>query len=205
LLRTLYLWGAHLSRSENWLNRENELLLRALSETAVTLSTSSHPHYTVHTIQSEVLLAYYFFRTGRSIEARRHATAAASIVLSCGFHKLRSNSSSRPTDLVLATSDPFFISQSEDPIQEGEKLNALWTVVTLCKNLASTFEHPASVCGIFEASGVVIDAPWPLDMESYKEVSPFPSFPSTALELTLLPVVFFIGFIAAAFEWQHGT
>lgn len=122
-------------------------------------------------MQAEVLIAYYFFRTGRCLEAKYHASGAATIALACGLHTLRSSNQTSPSPISVAPNQISSLPQPRDTVEEGERINGFWTVFMLCKNLAVAVEAPENVCGIFEAPGVPIDTPWPLDMESYKEVS----------------------------------
>lgn len=178
LLRTIFLWGAHLSPSSHPPAREHEYMLRALAETATSLS-SEHPQKVLQTIQAEVLLAYYFFRIGHCLEARRHATSAASLTLGAGLHRLRASGSAENVPIAFMSTGPIYLPEARDPIEQGERINGFWTVVMLCKILNIVFvEAVGSVCGIFESPGLNIDTPWPLDMESYNDVSFF--FPRLA-------------------------
>ncbi|KAG7087565.1 hypothetical protein E1B28_013520 [Marasmius oreades] len=176
LLRTVYLLGVHLSTAlqpgEAHSGQEHPMLLLALRETATDLTTT-HPQRFIHTIQAETLLSYYFFRTGNIIEAKRHASSAASVVLACGFHRVHSSSSSTwgssssPVAVGPTGSTP--LPESKDAVEEGERINAFWTVFTLYRNLAAAVNSASDVCGVFDAPGMQVDTPFPLDMESYKE------------------------------------
>ncbi|KAJ4485304.1 hypothetical protein J3R30DRAFT_3438670 [Lentinula aciculospora] len=171
LLNTVYLWGIHLSPHAQHKDLEHTLLMRALRDTASDLSISNpHPHRLMHTIQAETLLGYFFFRNGNILEAKRHTSSAASLVLGCGLNTLRS---SRPQDQdSISASVPagwITLPPSQDAIEEGERINAFWAVFTLYRNLAVAVDPPRSVCGVFDAPGCQIDTPWPLDMETYKK------------------------------------
>ncbi|KAF9264592.1 hypothetical protein L218DRAFT_998554 [Marasmius fiardii PR-910] len=176
LLRTVYLLGTHLSTAlqstEAQPGREHSMLILALRETATDLTTT-HPKRLIHTIQAETLLSYYFFRTGNIIEAKRHASSAASLVLACGFHRVHSTSSSTwgssSSTVAVGPSGSTPLPESRDSVEEGEKINGFWTVFTLYRNLAAAVNSSSDVCGVFDAPGLQVDAPWPLDMESYKE------------------------------------
>ncbi|KAJ3839353.1 hypothetical protein F5878DRAFT_616803 [Lentinula raphanica] len=174
LLSTVYLWGIHLSPQTQHKDLEHTLLVRALRDTASDLSTSNpHPHRFMHTIQAETLLAYYFFRNGRILEAKRHSSSAASLVLGCGLNTLRSSQQQgqwASNSISASVPDGWIrLPPSQDAIEEGERINAFWTVFTLYRDLAVAVDPPRSVCGVFDAPGCRIDTPWPLDMDIYKK------------------------------------
>ncbi|KAH7878786.1 uncharacterized protein C8R40DRAFT_1166772 [Lentinula edodes] len=164
LLSTVYLWGIHLSPQTQREDLEHTLLMRALRDTASDLSTSNpHPNRFMHTIQAEALLGYYFFRNGNILEAKRHASSAASLALGCGLNTLRSSHKEQQS------SSNIYLLPPQDAIEEGERINAFWAVFTLYRDIAVTVDPPRSVCGIFDAPGCQIDTPWPLDMDMYKK------------------------------------
>ncbi|KAJ3872732.1 hypothetical protein F5051DRAFT_479614, partial [Lentinula edodes] len=179
LLSTVYLWGIHLSPQAQRKDLEHILLMRALRDTASDLSTANpHPHRFMHTIQAETLLGYYFFRNGNILEAKRHASSAASLALGCGLNTLRSSNEQQQWSSNINLPPP------QDPIEEGERINGFWTVFTLYRDVAVTVDPPRSVCGIFDAPGCQIDTPWPLDMDMYRKVCFNPtSFPSTSMTI----------------------
>ena len=155
--------------------REDALLLMALRETAVGLS-AVHPQRYLHTIQADTLLSYYFFHSGQLVEAKRHASSAASLVLACGFHNLGSSnweSQSRSSAIGFGPSGTTPMQRSRNSVEEGERIGAFWTVFTLYRNIASAVNPASEICGVFDTPGLQIDTPWPLDMDSYKEVCTF--------------------------------
>ncbi|KAJ4486679.1 hypothetical protein C8J55DRAFT_535018 [Lentinula edodes] len=176
LLSTVYLWGIHLSPQTQHKDLEHTLLMRALRDTASDLSTSDpHPHRFMHTIQAETLLGYYFFRNGNILEAKRHTSSAASLALGCRLNILRSSQQQQWSSNPILASAPVVLGGSislpppQDPIEEGERINAFWAVFTLYRDFAVAVDPPRSVCGVFDAPGCQIDTPWPLDMDMYKK------------------------------------
>ncbi|KAJ3874544.1 hypothetical protein F5051DRAFT_505818 [Lentinula edodes] len=164
LLNTVYLWGIHLSSPTQRRYLEHTLLMRALRDTASDLSTSNpHPHRFMHTIQAETLLGYYFFRNGEVLQAKRHASSAASLALGCGLNTLRSSREQQQSSLNISLLPP------QDAIEEGERINAFWAVFTLCRDISLAVDPLRSVCGVFDAPGCRIDTPWPLDMDMYRK------------------------------------
>jgi hypothetical protein len=144
-------------------------MTRALQHTATDL-LGSHPNSILHTLQAEVLLAYYFFRTGRFVEAKCHTAAAVSLAIGSGFHRIRSSSLYAASAIGLSSDTPISLHPPKDSIEEGERINGFWTVFMLHKYITVALEPPSSVCGALEAPGTLLDTPWPLDISSYSEV-----------------------------------
>ncbi|KAK0431985.1 hypothetical protein EV421DRAFT_1893239 [Armillaria borealis] len=159
VLSAVYLWGCHLSSQRDqkpneqpvWAH-QHQYLARALKHTSAGLTTT-HPDRFLHTIQAEVLLAYYFLRIGNFLEARRHTGDAVSLAVGCGLHRLRSEAAWRPPAISVA-------SLIRNGAPEGERIDAFWNVLILSKTLAVALDSP----------GFQIDTPWPLDQKSYQAV-----------------------------------
>ncbi|KAJ7252370.1 hypothetical protein B0H12DRAFT_1117985 [Mycena haematopus] len=164
LLNALYMWGAHLSSDRQ---RELHFKHKVLQSVAAELTPQSF----LHTIQTEVLLSHYFFRTGHFLEARAHTATAAALALGGGLHQIRSlNHPDIPVMEITEENDQeIHLRPSADEIEEGERINGFWAVFMLQKNLAVALEPPSRVCGVFEAGGMQIDTPWPLEMSDYKQ------------------------------------
>ncbi|KAJ7359757.1 hypothetical protein DFH08DRAFT_416546, partial [Mycena albidolilacea] len=156
LLSAIYLWGAHLSRSETMIS-EASLLSDALRNISGSLSNGRCPNAIMQTLQAEVLLAQYFFCNARILEGKYHASAAVSIALCSGFHKIRSADARN-----LANSN---LTPAENPMEEGERINSFWAVLTLNNTWLAADGSPRDI------SYAVVDTPWPLDMHSYSQAS----------------------------------
>ncbi|KAJ7918524.1 hypothetical protein B0H13DRAFT_2269065 [Mycena leptocephala] len=155
LLDTVYLWGAHLSRSDKLSVHETSFLSDALRSTAASLANARCTKAILQTIQAEILLAQYFFRNARILEGKYHGSAAVSITLSSGLHKIRSadvRDSVRTTAGLSPTAN------------EGERINAFWAALTLNNCWFTADGSPRDV------SYSVVDTPWPLGIEAYSEV-----------------------------------
>ncbi|KAJ3908020.1 Zn(2)-Cys(6) binuclear cluster domain-containing protein [Lentinula edodes] len=163
LLNTTYVWGNHLSSSQNSLEQEATLVSRALQSSAHSLS-ESHPQKVTQFIQAEVLLGNYFYLAGKTVEGKYHVTAAASLVLSAGLHKLRSSDVGHFGYLAQPLDT---LAPPRDPIEEGELINAFWTVLTLDSFWNTVHGTPSSIP--YTSPSVRIDTPWPLIMEEYAE------------------------------------
>ncbi|KAJ7665881.1 Zn(2)-Cys(6) binuclear cluster domain-containing protein [Mycena polygramma] len=171
LLDTIYLWGAHLSRSSA---HESSFLTDALRSTAASLSNAHSTNAVIHTIQAEVLLAQYFFRNARVLEGKYHASAAVSITLSSGLHKIRS------ADANSSRSTVDSLSPAATALEEGERINAFWAVVTLNNCWFTADGSPRDV------SYALVDIPWPLNIEAYSEDSWLLPFQSSATIVNFL-------------------
>ncbi|KAF8169862.1 hypothetical protein K438DRAFT_1941215 [Mycena galopus ATCC 62051] len=168
LLGVIYLWGAHLSRSDTV--PKASLLSDALRSSARSLSNNNCPDAILQTMQAEMLLAQYFFHNARMLEGKYHASAAMSIALSSGFHKIRSADA---VDLMLTTAD--------SDVREGDRINAFWTVLTLNNTWLTADGSPPNVLY------AVVDTPWPLDIHADSQVLPLHSSATIENFLSNLP------------------
>jgi hypothetical protein len=169
LLTTAYLWGVHLLRPNPPSQvDENALLIRALHHVA-TDTLGTHPKRILHTIQAEVLLTTYFFRTGRLLEAKARLSSAVSLVLSTQMQRIRSQYPLfTPTSIV--NDRPVFLQAPQHTVEEGELINGFWTVYSLHKMLSIALDPPGSVFGALEAPGFQVDTPWPFESHEYRNV-----------------------------------
>lgn len=171
LLSVVHLLGVHFSQPETLHGQESALLTRALQHVATDL-IGTHPNRVIHTLQAEILLSYYFFRTGLLLEAKHRAAAAVSLALGSGLHKIRSANIMIPSTIGIGPHDQAFgLSQTNDPLQEAERINGFWAVLMLHKFITVALEPPANVCGALEAPGMQIDTPWPVDIDNFEEAS----------------------------------
>ncbi|KAJ6514347.1 Zn(2)-Cys(6) binuclear cluster domain-containing protein [Mycena vitilis] len=162
LLDVVNLWAIHLSGSNEFLMYEATYLWRALSTTVDALS-GAHGHNTIlHTIQAEVLLAHYFLRNTRFLEAKYHVSAAVSLVLSAGLHRLRS------ADLhtIGGPLGPAFhaLPAPRNATEENERICAFWTVLTLNNCWTTADGSPSNIS--YTVPDARIDTPWPLDINA---------------------------------------
>ncbi|KAK7036191.1 Zn(2)-C6 fungal-type domain-containing protein [Favolaschia claudopus] len=166
LLNVLYLFGVHLSEDPDITVYEPAFLAHALRSTASSL-TGSHPRTILHSIQAEVLLAYYFIRNARFLEGKYHISAAVSIVLSAGLHRIRSPHASNPSAFGqggLGTLPP-----PRDAREEGERIAAFWAVLSI-NNCWAHRDGTLSNISYHEGSTMLtIDTPWPLENSDYVE------------------------------------
>ncbi|KAE9398714.1 hypothetical protein BT96DRAFT_994640 [Gymnopus androsaceus JB14] len=155
LLNTSYLWGTHLSSSKNPPGQEGILVSRALQSSAHALEL--------------------FLFSGRILEGKYHTTAAASLVLSSGAHKIRS--SFPDASGYLATFNVNTFSEPSDAIDEGERINAFWAVLTLDTFWNTVHGVPSSIP--YTTPMARVDTPWPRIMEEYTQASFDPRFRSS--------------------------
>ncbi|CAK5266615.1 unnamed protein product [Mycena citricolor] len=164
LLQTVYMWGAHLSGQ-----RDERFRYKALQ--AVATDILSNPLLQV--LQAEVLLGYYFFRTGHFLEARAHSATAAALAIGAGLHEIRSVQ--QPALPMLTINEQFvesgvLLPPPADVVEEGERINGFWAVFMLQKYLAVALDPPSRVCSVFEvAGGAIVDTPWPRGMDEYRQ------------------------------------
>lgn len=159
-----------MSRSNTLLHEEHNFLIRALQHTA-TDPIRDHPNTILHTLQAEILLSYYLLRIGRFLEAKTHAGAAVNLALGSGLHRIRSSNMYPPSTIGLSSDTPTSLRPPSSTIEEGERINGFWAMLSLHKFISVALEIPSNVCGALEAPGLQIDTPWPLDNPSYTQVS----------------------------------
>ncbi|KAJ7899064.1 hypothetical protein B0H13DRAFT_800211 [Mycena leptocephala] len=151
LLNSILLFGIHLSGFPAMQAREAVFLERAVRSVAPV-----RPHQVTQNIQAEVLLAQYFLREGRFLEAMHRINTAASLAIGCGLHRLSGPHSERETYALPST---------RDAVEQGERVNAFWTIMALHKIFSIIMRWPSSVSDILDEQ---IDLPWPLEMEVYE-------------------------------------
>ncbi|KAJ7921503.1 hypothetical protein B0H13DRAFT_2416065 [Mycena leptocephala] len=130
LLNAIYMWGAHLSSDGQ---RELYFKHKALSFAASELTPKSF----LHTIQAEVLLSHFFFRTGHFLEARAHTAPQLHWLSEAACTKFENDQG-------------IHLRAPADAIEEGERINGFWAVFVLQKNLSVALEPAVGVCGVFE-------------------------------------------------------
>ncbi|KAF7323429.1 hypothetical protein HMN09_00123800 [Mycena chlorophos] len=157
VLFAVYLWGLHLSRNPRLAVREPSILAHTLELTANSLR-GDHPNKIMHTLQAHILLAYYFFSSGRFLEGKYHAMAAVSLYLSSGLHLIRSK---RYPDAAAAA-----LPAPRDAIEENERIHACWATLVLDKLWAVALDSDAHQN--VDGSLYELDTPWPLEIEDYE-------------------------------------
>ncbi|KAI3612458.1 hypothetical protein WG66_010051 [Moniliophthora roreri] len=158
LLSAVYLVAHYLATRQTQDQRHQQLLSQALQEAASTL-TSTHPNRVMHGIQAEVLLSTYLFDNGRILEGKYHLSTAVSLAIGAGLHQIRSQQNRSPS-----------LPPPVDPIEEGERINAFWTVYMLSNMWGVAVGSTSST--IFDTNpSSEIDTPWPLDMSEYERAS----------------------------------
>ncbi|KAJ7688885.1 hypothetical protein B0H17DRAFT_1202747 [Mycena rosella] len=164
LLNVMYLFGVHLSEDERITVYEPAFLAHALRSTASSLS-GSHPRTVLHSLQASVLLAYYFIRNARFLEGKYHTSAAVSIAVSAGLHRIRGAQGGALMPTAEALPPP------ADALEEGERINAFWSVLTL-NNCWAGMDAAGSPSNVgYGPAGLKIDTPWPLETRHYVEAS----------------------------------
>jgi len=113
LLHTVHLFGIHFLQPESMHAQEAPLLTRAVQYVATDL-LGSHPDKIIHTLQAEVLLAYYFLRTGMLLEAKHRTGSAVSLALGAGLHKIRSSNITTPSTIRIVPRPAISITSTKE-------------------------------------------------------------------------------------------
>lgn len=162
LLNAVYLWGVRFSGNASMVAHEPVYLQRAVQAVSSAL-VRAPPYNIVYSIQAEVLLSHYFFAANRSLEGRYHSNAAVALSLSCRLNKLRSNNNTPNPPGVLNVD----LAPPADALEEGERINAFWSVFILDKSWSVRAGSPSHFNG---SPGAQVDTPWPLQIEDYAQV-----------------------------------
>lgn len=158
LMSAVLLWGSRLSSSSTLRNREAyfaDRATQAAASTTMPTQAGTPGQDVLCTIQAEVLLANYFFATGRLLEGRYHCLAAVALTTGSRFHQL----------------DPGNLRR--DPVAAGERIRAFWTVVNIDNAWAAAMNTPPSIAQ-FGRAAVHVTTPWPLAPEAYEQVGVTP-------------------------------
>ncbi|KAF7293823.1 Zn(2)-Cys(6) binuclear cluster domain-containing protein [Mycena chlorophos] len=120
------------------------------------------PRVLLHAIQAEVLLALYYLTLGHPVEGTYHSSAAVSLALSAGLHRLGSSplasgSGAMPFDLTI---DPD--ATAPQPTYD-ERVAGFWTVLALA-NYWSVVHSPGPAAGATALAGADVDTPWPREI-----------------------------------------
>ncbi|KAI0792128.1 hypothetical protein C8Q75DRAFT_805167 [Abortiporus biennis] len=173
LVTSVCLWGCRLSNNPAFHAKEEEYFCEVIHKLSSSLfiEQRDRTHEVLYIIQAEVLLANYLFFNRRFLEGRYHCSAAISLALTCRLNFIRSGSTTpirTGTSLTLTTvlGNIAGLPIPIDQIQEGERINAFWTVYILDKCWSVALGSPSSINedGVYATQ---IDTPWPLSMEGY--------------------------------------
>lgn len=169
LVNVVYLWGVHLSPLTTGIYDETDFLQSTLHHLSVDLS-SSHPNKVIHTMQTEVLLSYYYLKQGKLLEGSYHANAATALSLSAGLNQRYRASPSQGSSTALLP--------PVDVEEENERINAFWAAVTLNNYWVAIQESQSMRCDPLDTR---INVPWPSDSPHHISVSSFQPLPVAKL------------------------
>lgn len=164
LLFAVYLWGIRLSGNTEVLSHEPAFHARAVQEAAANLS-SGHPQRVIHGIQADILLANYYIAQERFFEAGHYVTSAMTTALSANMHKIRSRHAQ-----ATAGEDAGVLPTPRDPVEEGERILAMWNVFVLDKMAAVATGQTPNFATVNDRPDRRVDVPWPMDMSDYEQV-----------------------------------
>ncbi|KAI0343315.1 hypothetical protein BDW22DRAFT_1267164 [Trametopsis cervina] len=169
LRSVIYLWGINLSANPQYVQHEPRFLGRALRSVHMALSSAQQQQSSpLYVLQAEILLAYYFFHNNRLLEGKFHASAAVSLAYMCNLHKILSGGGG-PPPLAFSPAGQAYLPPPIDWVDEGERIHAWWTVFLLDKTWATALAIP-SMINENQEPGTVIDTPWPLTTDMYRQL-----------------------------------
>ncbi|TDL21615.1 hypothetical protein BD410DRAFT_789367 [Rickenella mellea] len=160
LLNSVYLWGSRLSFS-NSASQDESQYLEASRLALVEALSHRNPRIRIETIQTEVLLAQYYFYCGRSLEGQYHANAAISLAYSSGLHHFRPPQPVLPRRSLTGPSDGFSLPQPTDAIEEGERINLFWAAYNI--NSGWSVAIGSEFLREGQLARKSVDIPWPFE------------------------------------------
>ncbi|EIW79508.1 hypothetical protein CONPUDRAFT_125823 [Coniophora puteana RWD-64-598 SS2] len=162
LLNVITLWHIQVTQAAELAGMESLLLPRVLQQLPDTIANAL-PEELLFVLQTELILAHYFLRIGRYLEARYHANAATSLALSMRLH--RQGSIDPPNMFTYVGSlQNCELPEANDAIEEGERITAWWNVFTLDQTLSVVLSVPPTI----PCTRLSVTTPWPLDMTTYE-------------------------------------
>ncbi|KAJ3863119.1 hypothetical protein EV359DRAFT_43771, partial [Lentinula novae-zelandiae] len=165
ILSACQLLGAYLSPVNELSALQSAFLSQALydASTGISRDPIHLARSIVHCVQAEVFLSQYFFVNGRTLEGKYRISNAMSMVLGAGFHKIRSSDAYA----FQGRAGMHSVLPPRDPVEEGERINALWQVVIMNACWTAADGSPSNIA--YDVPESRIDAPWPLDSGSYSQ------------------------------------
>ena len=175
LVSAVCLWGSHLAHTPGLRAYEARFLAKAVREVSALFLApgAAHGRTILCVVQAEVLLAHYFFNSGRFLEGRYHCSAAASLAITCRLNALGHGTGAGAglgMQLVGGAYVGLPAADGGDVVAQGERINAFWAVYVLDKCWSVALGSPSSIADQ-SSSGARITTPWPLSMQQYEQVS----------------------------------
>jgi hypothetical protein len=170
LLSSIYLFGSYLSPSKELSAMQPAFLSRSIHD-AIKGFSLSNPQRVLYCLQAECLLAQYLFIQGRILEGKYRISTAVSIILGSGFHKIRSAEQLNWSSRASASGSGVGVNALPPPrdvTEEGERINALWSVLILNHCWTAADGSPSNIS--YDVPESRIDTPWPLDTGNYAQV-----------------------------------
>lgn len=155
----MYLLGIHLSQDPDTKRHEKTYLDLAIQQISHdTSSTATKPKHRLHVIQAEIILSYYFFANKRDMEGGYHASSAYSLGVASGIQKMRTRNPPGST-----------LPPVTDDIEEGERVNACWSIFTLDNAWAGILGYNPNFTSPM-VGGMLLTTPMPREIEEYETV-----------------------------------
>ncbi|KDQ55715.1 hypothetical protein JAAARDRAFT_691687 [Jaapia argillacea MUCL 33604] len=160
LMNAIFMWGCFFSRPGPISQNESLYLSRALDGISDALH---HPTKVIDIIQASCLLSLYFLSNGRLLEGTYHGSAAASLAVQWGLHRLSLDEANIVgwEPIVL-----FKLDQPKDATQEGERILTFWQTFDLDRCWSVALQRPISIQDE-KNSPNSINLPWPQSIEEY--------------------------------------
>ncbi|KAJ7776942.1 hypothetical protein DFH07DRAFT_951559 [Mycena maculata] len=171
LLNVSHLWGSILyPKTLDAGYMEDGFLRLVLRNLSGDLEAASlDPTLVVQTIQTEVLLSYYYLYAACPVEGRYHCAIAVSLALGAGLNTLGPALHQRRKvypPFSLATPD--ILPLAGNSVEETYRVKAFWAVLVLNNYWVAAYGFPSAM-----PTGIPIDTPWPSSAGGGATISTF--------------------------------
>ncbi|KAI0792173.1 hypothetical protein C8Q75DRAFT_623258 [Abortiporus biennis] len=165
LVHAAQLVGLLFVQDQNLRMQEAQIYNRATQWRSHAMSNVD-PTTVLYLLQAEVLLANYFLYKGNDINATQHITAASSIAVTCSLYKIQPHARTQGS-AVGGPNAQYQLLPAVDAVEQGERINAFWTIFSLDSCLSERLRIPESVLVRDSITGQTV-TPWPLAMKDYE-------------------------------------
>ncbi|KAF7290539.1 Histone H4 [Mycena indigotica] len=166
LLAIVYLWGDIRSTRSNTYSFL-QASIRHLVVNAPSSNFSSSPILVLQTIQAQVLLSLYYMYAALPAQGRHYASAAASLALTAGLHRLHAPPLSPQPPFALSRAAPI-LPPPADLIDAAVRNAAFWAVVIVNNCWIATQGSPSAI-----SYSIPIETPWPGGTRAGSTISKF--------------------------------
>ncbi|EJD07973.1 uncharacterized protein FOMMEDRAFT_150592 [Fomitiporia mediterranea MF3/22] len=170
LLSAVALWALCIMGPDGEYSEYESRHLKLSLDALPTAHSSNAGRHRIQAIQTEVLLALYFFNDSRIVEGRYHLSAASTAVVVCGLHRLLASQDAPSSPTTLGSFPGLVLDMPRNALDLGERINLFWAVYALVRCWGVALGSPPTIPD-GPAQDVAIKSPIPKALDKYQNVS----------------------------------